>query len=259
MKRQVITILVLIIQFAGMTQESYPRLSFELNYSFQNFAMDSLNKYYVGYYTDTLKWLDHKITTGQKIEASFNYRINAYMQSGIKFGYQYGKTEKITPMEMSGFNPNTDIIDLYWNITTSATTFQVTNTLYISQFFKKRFNKKLLDNFDFGVEYNFGIGWSKFSSYYHFLNITDPQFEWMNHDLYEMRNRSLNSSLGMNLEYLFLKKNVFSSLGINLGYQFFRTGAIERNSGEEMIFEGSTPMSLDFSGWYYGIYLKLGK
>lgn len=259
MKRLVILIIATVFPHFAKTQESFPCLSFEFGYSKQHLAMDSLNKYYVSYFTDSLKRLEHKITTGQKFEATFNFRVNSFFQTGVKFGYQFGKTENTTPMEMSGFNPNTDIIELYWNITTSATSVQISNTLYISQFLKKRFETKLLNRFEFGLEYNIGIAWSKFSSYYHFLNITDPQFDWMNHNLYEMRNRSLNSSLGFKLEYTFLRKNIFSSVGFFSGYQFFRTGAIKRNSGEEMIFSGNTPMTLDFSGWYYGIYLKFGK
>jgi hypothetical protein len=254
-------ILACLLNISGIIAQnvSHEKISVSFEYSRQQFAMDSLNKHYVGFYIDTLGWLDKKISSGHRMGISINYRLNKFLETGLKFSHQYGQTEKTTQIEVYGLNPSPYETDMWWNITTSATSIQMSNTFYLSPFIDGKVKSTILRRIEFGVEFNLGYSWNKFSSYYHFIDITEPNYAYMNHDFLVLQNRSTHASLGFKVDFNFLNNSFISRLGIKSGYQFLRTGAIRKNSGDEMIFLNSAPMNLDFSGWYYGIYLKFGR
>ena len=259
MKPLSLLIFLIIFSVSHAQNVLHEKISFTAEYSQHQYAMDSLNKHYVGFYIDTLGWLDEKISFGQRLGVSINFRLNKFIETGFKFSHQYGQTEKITETEVYGLNPSPYETDMLWNIKTSATSIQMSNTFYLSSLFLSKVKSSILRRIEFGIEFNIGYSLNKFSSYYHFIDITEPNYAYMNHDYLVLQNRAAQATLGFKIDFNFLNNSFISRLGINSGYQFLRTGAIKKHSGDEMIFPNSSPMNLDFSGFYYGIYLKLGK
>jgi hypothetical protein len=64
----------------------------------------------------------------------------------------------------------------------------------------------------------------------------------------------------LNIGYRF-GKTIFTDVGFNVGYQFFKTSSVKNYAGSNIYpdNDGKRTVNLDFSGLYYGIYLKIGK
>jgi hypothetical protein len=61
-------------------------------------------------------------------------------------------------------------------------------------------------------------------------------------------------------EYNISQRNLFSFIGVKAGYQYFKTDYVKTQVGEDELSLGSNVrVMLDFSGFYYGVYLKLAR
>src|SRR5690606_16532132 len=69
-----------------------------------------------------------------------------------------------------------------------------------------------------------------------------------------------SGNLELKVGYRFVDKNYFSGIGLKVGYQF-HTSSLMKNEAVDHMKIDNTPyeMRLNLSGFYYGIYLNVGK
>lgn len=113
----------------------------------------------------------------------------------------------------------------------------------------------LPERINFLLDASIGLAFNRTYGYSHFLN---PLVTSFSNSASATVNKSINSTLGLRIEFRISQKPIFSHLGIRGGYQFFKTGAVKTISDIEWRVDGE-PMNLDFSGVYFGVYLKLGR
>jgi hypothetical protein len=71
--------------------------------------------------------------------------------------------------------------------------------------------------------------------------------------------QAFQGATGIKYSYDITRNNLISSIGFRFGYQFFKTGNVKDRLENEWIIQGENPISLDFSGVYYGINFGIGK
>lgn len=236
---------------------SKDRLTFEIGIDQNQFEMSSLNRFYVDSFAlqANPKLLDKGITSGHSFRGSLIYRPVELFDIGIYGLYQFGVTD---------YNPQfieTDEFGMVvarpvgqFSIRTEAVSFGLTSNFFISHLlgFGEK-NKKFLSGSHISIELQGGWGYSRvvadlqrpdqpmFSSYAFF---TSQDFQ---------------GAIGIKYSYDITRNNLISSIGFRCGYQFFKTGTVEDRLGDEWVIQGENPITLDFSGLYYGITVGIGK
>ena len=67
------------------------------------------------------------------------------------------------------------------------------------------------------------------------------------------------SKIAIKYEYEYLNSPIIGSIGISVGYQYFVTNKLKDKYIEEWQVKNSEAINLDFSGFYYSIYIIFGK
>ena len=106
----------------------------------------------------------------------------------------------------------------------------------------------------FGVELNAGIGFSKISS-----DLQPPHGVAEKKEYLSYNSQDFQGKIGLKVEYDITKSLFFTTIGFKGGYQYFTTKAVKDRLDNEWNVNNKHPISLDFSGVYFGIYLKVGK
>lgn len=237
-------------------QENQNRLSFEFGYGINCYSMGKLNEFYIDSFASksNVNLLQNKITSGQQIRFSTSYKPNGFYDLGLYCNYQVGQSSsetKVNEVDESGGGIQEH--NGSFELSTEALGIGITTTMYVSHLLKFQEKENLLNRFHFGIELNGGVGLSKaiadlrysdypIASYYDFFNSRDFQ-----------------GQVGLKAEYDFTKSPVFTTLGIRFGYQYFRTKTVKDRLGIGWEVLGQYPINLDFSGFYFGTYLKLGR
>lgn len=235
---------------------SNERISFSIEYAKHHYAMDSLNEYYFDFVINEFKFLEKNISSGNYFAVHLAFRPTKMIEVGIKPYYQFGRSQHSSPILVYGNSPEPIETQLFLSQTTRSYGVQISSSLYVNEMVSKHINRMFLSRLSYAPELNFGIG---FNSIYGYSMISDYVVlsEAENAGLF--KNTSLFSQVGVKLEYAVTQKSMITSIGFRAGYQFFKTGRILRESGDEMLTPTGRVSHLDFSGFYYGIYLKLGK
>lgn len=236
--------------------ENHEKLSFSFEYTHHQYAMDSLNKHFLDFYINELGFLDEEIKNGNGYAVGFNYRPKPSFDLGLRIGYQHALTQKTIPTIFIGITPQPIETDMLNYFQVSSLNLSLNSSCYISNFINTKSTRKLFSRFSFAIQGVIGIGFNQTMAYVHYQNPEIPHD--ISFNFAETSNRSLFSQLGFKFEF---KSSIkpFSSIGIKLGNQFFNTGILKLKSGEDVYMWYGAPTSINFSGFYYGIYLKLGK
>jgi hypothetical protein len=256
MKIGIVITLCLCIASIRAQESSNERISFSFEYARHHYAMDSLNEYYFDFMINEFKTLNKKISSGNFFALHFAIRPTKMMELGIKPYFQYGISQHTSFFPF--FADSQEPIDspVLASVTTRSFGIQISTSLYVQELLSKQINGCVLSRFAYAPELNFGIGFNSFFGYSQFLDF--PYFNDSEHAVL-FKNTSLFSQVGLKLEYAVSQKAMITAIGFRAGYQFFKTGTILRESGDEMLTPTGRVSHLDFSGFYYGIYLKLGK
>jgi hypothetical protein len=253
--KQLICLLLITATIKLWSQENItPKVYVKLGYSSNQFAMNQINESVIDYYIEEIERLDTRINSGSSLNFSFGFNMFRYLDIGLDCQYSTVRTEYERMVE--AFTPNgLEQIVSYQSARVRSTNFHFSTNLLVNQLFdfKNETVKKVNQRFIIGFENSIGIGFGSFDLYFDHPAIQD----WWGHNIYRANGLSLNS--GISLEVILSKKQIFSSIGFRAGYQFYRTSNLQRYSGDEIIGFSEFSPNLDFSGFYYGIYLKLGK
>lgn len=248
--KQLITIISLFLTFQFFAQVNSKRLAFELNAGLNQFAMKDFNQNYIKVINQMSTDTPKEIKSGMKYQLSISYRPKGLFEFGLYGNYQFNASETV-PIDYGLYSTNTK----KRLIRADAISFGVTSTFYVSHLMKMHEKLDSSNRFHFGVDVSGGVGFSSLFTAVNFYYIeqTSPWYS-------QQKSQGFQGQIGLRFEYEFLKKPVFSSVGIKGGFQFFKTTMLKNYLGESLtVYGGSEEIYLDFSGLYFGVYLKLGK
>jgi hypothetical protein len=238
-------------------QENENKLSFEFGYGINGYAMDKLNEFYIDSFAmkPHINLLQEKITSGHHYRLGVNYKPIGLFDIGIYGSYQYGNsTSKPLFTEINEFGWPVQEHRGSFEFRTEAIGIGLTTTWYASHLLKLHEKENTLNRFHLGIEINGGIGFSKAIIDLRFPTIPIASF----YDYFH--SRDFQGQAGLKAEYYFTKSPIFTTLGIRFGYQYFKTKTVkDRLDRDWEVLEQQIPINLDFSGIYFGTYLKLGR
>ncbi|MCS6979292.1 MAG: hypothetical protein NZM15_04225 [Flavobacteriales bacterium] len=237
-------------------QDNQNRLSFEFGYGINSYSMGKLNEFYIDSFAlkPHVNVLQDYIKSGQQFRLGLNYKPIGLFDFGLYGSYQYGNS-KSRPLftETNEFGAPIQEHRGSFELRTEAISVGINTTWYVSHLLKFQDKENSLNRFHFGIELNGGIGFSK--------AVADMRYEtYPIGSFYEnFSSRDFQGQVGLKAEYDFTKSPLFTTLGIRFGYQYFRTKTVKDRLGRDWEVLGQYPINLDFSGFYFGTYLKLGR
>ncbi len=253
-------ILLIFGPLAVMGQMKSPSL--ELNAQWHTFKMSNLNEFIAdtSYYNNKPQLYDDVATEGIKSGYQFGQSINFKLSNILEFGiwgsYQYGKMVRhIYSKDMSYPSPsNAKIYAGTYSIKTEAFSVGLKSCLYINNLLHLEQKETFLKHVELGIEIGAGASFSHLEEL--LSNGTAP-----GNTVSEMDKRSTDwvGVSSLKLGYKFLRNPVLSSAGIKAGYQFLRTGTVKDEAGYVIAGGGNRTIKLDFSGFFVGLYLNIGK
>jgi hypothetical protein len=230
-------------------QDSIPRLSFEFGVNRHQFAMDTVNNFIDAAINASVKFLDTRIESGSSYNFKLGYTVSNFIECGVFGTYQSGKSE-YKPLYPMGNNPP---VEGFYSITTDNLSGGIYSTFWINKVIHKRPNS-FLHRLKYGFSANIGYARGNFRQLTY-----APINEFAVSRYRVFSNESFLYQFEIKTEYLLTKKHLFSSIGFNIGYQGFKTDYVKTQLDENELSNGGTKIMLDFSGFYYGIYLKLAR
>jgi hypothetical protein len=239
-----------------LAQQDKNKLSVEFAYGINSYAMSKLNEFYIDSFAlkPHVNILQEHIKSGQQFRLGINYKPVGLFDFGLYGSYQYGNS-KSRPLltETDEFGWPIKEHRGSFELRTEAISVGVNTTWYVSHLLKFQDKENTLNRFHFGIELNGGVGFSK--------AVADMRYEtYPIGSFYEyFTSRDFQGQVGLKAEYDFTKSPVFTALGIRFGYQYFRTKTVKDRLGRDWEVLGQYPINLDFSGFYFGTYLKLGR
>jgi len=257
MKTKLFLIIPLVISFLKLgAQENKNRLSFEFGYGINGYSMGKLNEFYIDSFAakPNVAVLKDKITTGQQFRLGLYYKPIGLFDFGLYGSYQYGNSKNgLSLTETNEFGLTVQEHIGTFKSRTEAISAGISTTWYISHLLKFQKKQNFLSRLHIGVELNGGIGFSKI--------IFDTRFPTLEQTFYDANfsSQDFQGQGGIKVEYDFTKSPIFTTLGIRFGYQYFRTQTLKDRLNRDWVVNGQHPINLDFSGLYFGTYLKIGK
>lgn len=216
--------------------------------------MDSLNDKFIeaAINNPNVKLLDKKIESGLGLNFKVAYQFTRAFAFGFYVDYQYGLSE-YNPMYPMGNNPPVEGI---YSVRVDNLNSGINLSYWLSSHFNKRTASETLQRLNYGLSFNLGYGLGSLKQFT-FAPITPVSTS----SYRVFSNNSISYQFEFKTEYLLTKTHVFSSIGLKVGYQMFQTGYV-KSKAAEYEFQVGFPESkrqLDFSGFYYGVYIKLAR
>jgi hypothetical protein len=253
---------ILLLSSVGFSQTLHaqpshqPRLSVDIGYGVNSYTMRKLNEYYIDSFAQRphINLLQEHIKWGQHFRLGISYKPTSLFDMGVYGNYQYGNSQSRPLLT------ETDELGVlvkehrgHYELRTEALSAGITTSWYISHLLKFQGKENGLNRFHFGIELSGGIGFSKAVADMRCKTFPTGSF-------YEyFTSRDFQGHTGLKAEYDFTKSPLFTTLGIRCGYQYFRTKTVKDRLGRNWEVLGKYPIHLDFSGFYFGTYLKLGR
>jgi hypothetical protein len=253
MKTLNLSLLFFLFSITGSFSQTFgdTQYSVEIGVSKNNFVMTQFNQNIVDYYINEIERLQEHIKNGTQISVGLKLKMRNSFSFGLNITHSRATTEYMA--KANAFEGN-ELILIDWYTMMRTTAFQFNTTLNFNALSLIK-NTKAINNENtsiaLGPEFSFGLGLAQYSSY------TDvPWLNLYTQNLFRAQGTALK--IGAFMEFN-LKKSQIYGIGFRTGYQFFETNTLKLHTGEAIIGFGETPPNLDFSGFYYGIYLKFGK
>jgi hypothetical protein len=254
--KHLLLFLLLCCRAALHAQNKKQMLSVEFGYGINQFDMGSINQFYIDSFAakPSVDLLEERITSGQHFRLGINYRPMGLFDFGFYGSYQYGNSESnITRSITDETGAPISNASGTFELRTEAIGAGLSTTWYISHLLKFQEEENKLHRLHLGFELNGGIGFSR--------AVTDLRFETalIGYEYNSFSSRDFQGQGGIKVEYDFTESPVITSLGIRLGYQYFSTQTLQDRVGRDWIVGAAHPISLNFSGGYFGVYVKIGR
>jgi len=243
------------------TAQEWKLFNLELGVNRHLYKMVDLNERFVQRAIDSdTAHLTEYLNRGFQVQARASFRWKRYFDLGLNLGYQRGKTEhnpraRIHVDNVGGFPFWIyDSIDGISGVKVHGFTSGLNSTFYVSELLNFSQKENWLNRVHFGIDFQLGYAFSRVSVYNgwpgSFMQNANFYGEYDSHFIY--------GQIGLKAEYHLTRSDLLSAIGIRGGYQFYKTGTVKTVTNIEWRIEGE-PMRLDFSGFYFGVYLKLGR
>jgi hypothetical protein len=251
MKKHLLLALTIMSFINLSAQDSIPRLSIEFSWNHHKFAMDTLAKYVIEPgINNIVQSLDKRIESGSGYNFKIGYQVSKAFQVGLYGDFQRGISE-YKPMYPMGNSPS---IEGFYSVRVENLNAGIHMTYWLNSLIdlsSKRFFKRL----NLGLSGHFGYARGSFKqlSYVPINEFAVSRFRVFTDD-------SFIYKFELKAEYNISQRNLFSFIGVKAGYQYFKTDYVKTQVGEDELSLGSNVrVMLDFSGFYYGVYLKLAR
>ena len=246
-------------------------LSFNFEYNNHQITMDRMNSFlldtnyfypivYDGVPEGTLK-------RGNSYGLSLSYQFNSIFDVGLYAKYQNANLHRTAYyfQDLDPWNPGQNILthEGDFKFTTESYCFGVTSSVFLNSVMKlNQKDNKFLKNLLLGLNLKGGMGFANASGMYIY-----PTYPLISSGggylVHGYSAESFQGEISLRLGYKILsKKSLFTSLGINIGYQYFRTPDVKNAVGQNIgyIFSDiNYSADLDYSGFFSGVYLTIGK
>lgn len=253
MKKALFIILVITFSSLSFGQE-VKTFSFDLGYGINGYNMNSINEFYIDSFAATPEedLLREYVRKGQYFRIGVNYIPISWLDVGFYGGYQFSS---LTSAPWKDYY-DSDLGETVYNkgnfeLRTEATSVGINSTLYLSELINSK--DAVQNKFHYGIELNGGVSFSKVSVFHS----TKTFMAFHRNDIYT--SQDFHGQLGLKLEYDFTQQPIFTTLGLRAGYQFLKSGVVRDAAGQDWLVNDKHPINLDFSGFYFGVYLKIGK
>lgn len=246
--KRIIYILVIINWSNLLLSQERETISFDFSYGLNGYKMEHLNEFYIDSLASTPEndiFRDY-VKKGQYFKLSVNYKPISWLEVGGYGSYQFSRLKSYHWEKHFG----EDVKNLSI-LRTEALSFGVGSTFYFSNLFR---NKEKFNRLHIGVELNGGLSFLSIIN----INIIPAEFNSQKKQKYTPKNQ-FQGQAGIKIEYDFTQTPIFTTLGLRAGYQFLKSGTVRDAAGQEWLINDKYPINLDFSGFYFGVYLKIGK
>lgn len=236
-------------------------LSVEFSYGNVNAEIQSLNDYFQSEQFEGQPWEisseERKIKEVQNVSFGLNYQISDAISFGVQLNHSYSSL--LLPLSIT-FEPEPNFPEYNYTITgvhffrVSTIGFLGGPQIQINKFL--RFidsNSMFLENMEICAKFLGGVSANSFEERYNF-----EMYEGLGS---QFKSMAFQGRAEIGIGYRF-GKSIFSVIGMKVGYQYLKTGNVRNYSDNRLRFntiEQPKYVSLDFSGIYYGVYLKFGK
>ncbi len=245
----------LILVFFNFTHAQ--KFNVELGFNRNQYKMEAINSYYIDAFASQahINILQEHINSGNQALINISYRPSGLLDFGLYASYQSGGA-KGYPVTIIYDNIGSQISchKGCLELDTRAFSFGLSNTWYISHLLKFQEKQTTLNRVHLGIELMGGYGFSDVQFEMYYPTYTEIPIMSLKHSA-----NAFQGQLGFKLEYDFVLNPIITSLGIRGGYQYFRTGNVKNKLDQEWVVLGEYPINLDFSGFYFGVFLKLGR
>ncbi len=233
------------------------KISFDIGYGLNLTQMRDLNQFFIDSFAakPQINLLNHHFNKSQQFRLGLNYQPNGQVELGIYGGYQFESQQ--TKQTISSAYPIIEEAGGTYTLRVEAITTGIHATWYFSELIGLQKKENALNRLHLGLDINGGIGFSKATIDGLFPEI-EKQTPYIAFRQFK-DSHSFQGQLGVKVEYDLSKQPFFTTLGIRLGYQYFKTKTLKDRVGDDWTVLTGTPMNLDFSGFYFGAYLKIGK
>lgn len=262
-RRIIHTALLLNIWFASYGQE-LNSLTFSFSSNFHQYKMEKLNdflldtNYYNSIYFNYDSPPENTVNRGRSFKALISYQFLNFVDLGVYSSYQNGEITRYPRFDMVLWSDTVSYAGEY-NLKTSAFSFGINSTFYVNKLLKFSEKSRALKRLLIGLEINGGIGYSKMVDLVSYDGLTE-------FSLYNYSATNFQSEVALNIGFIVTKSKIWSSIGIKGGYQFFKTSNVRNSYGDELYGTsaslsggGGKTVNLDFSGYFFGFFVKIGK
>lgn len=265
MKTQILFSIAIISAFFGSTQaqeNSWKLFNLELGVNRHHYKMDDLNERFVqrAIDSDTMLLTQH-LTRGFQVQARTSFRLHRLFDVGLSLGYQNGKTEHNPRAYIqTDYTPGVfpfaiyDSIEGIYGVKTHGFTGGLSSSFYFSELLNFSQKENWMNRLGLALDFQLGYAFSRVSVYNGWPGSMNQYANYYR----EYESQSLFGQLGFKAEYDLLRSDLLAAIGVRGGYQFYKTGAVKTITDIEWRVDGE-PMRLDFSGLYFGVYLKIGR
>lgn len=245
----------LLVSTALLAQEKEKNLSFDFGYGINCFKMDKLNEFYIDSFAAKphVNILKDKITSGQHFRVGLSYKPKGLFDFGLYASYQYGNTSSSILGNELDFDTGMPIreVEGTFKFTTQAIGIGLSSTLYLSELLKFQEKASFIKNTHLGLEFTGGVGFSRAIADMRFPTLPiSPLYDYL-------EGRDFQGQVGLKYEVDLVQSPLLTSIGLRFGYQFFRTKTLKDRIDRDWESLNSTPINLDFSGLYFGAYIKI--
>jgi hypothetical protein len=228
---------------------------FEIGASYHTFDMGTLNQSFINDFAKPFGILDDEINAGPQGYAKLKYAPGSFFELGIMLSYQVGKSSGSSTTYLVDINGDvTDFFTLYNDFYAESFGIGYTSTWYLSDLLGFDYSEKAwVRRTHIGVEVNLGVAYS--SAIYESFdeeNVRAVRYE-------TEANADFQGQFGISAHHNFVQNRFFSGIGLRAGYQYLKTRDLRFKDGTYWEVRNAERINLDFSGFYAGAYIRLGK